>query len=112
MEKDKQIYKLLAQKDGVTITANTSNAVTFDEAKEIAINSVLGGVDKAVSFEPVVVLPVTTQERWEDGYINFCPRCGQNVQDFELEQFGEIDCHNCGAVSEVQILNVLDSEDY
>lgn len=100
---EKYMYRIIAQKTGITITAETSNDVTFDEAKTIGIADVLGGVDKLVNFEPFVVLPITTKERWDEGTINFCPRCGKNLGDYGLETYGNFDCDSCGASMEVQI---------
>lgn len=110
-KEEKQLYKIIAQKEGITITATTSEDVTFDEAKNIAITSVLGGVDKLIEFEPMVLIPITTKERWEYGTINFCPRCGTSLQDEELERYADVYCHECNASMEIQIFDVGDDDE-
>jgi hypothetical protein len=100
---EKMMYRIIAQKKGITITAETSNDVDFEEAKNIGFAEVLNGVDKAVQFEPFVVLPVTTKERWEEKTINFCPRCGANLKDYELEQYANFDCYECDTSMDVHI---------
>lgn len=107
-KEEKYIHRIIAQKEGITITAETSNDVTYDEAKQTAIAEVLGGVDKVVGFQPFVVIPLTTKERWEDKTINFCPRCGTNISDQELEQYATFDCFNCDTSIDVQIHNWLE----
>ena len=104
MKKDKKVvYRILGQRDGVTMTAETSNELTFDEAKEVAIDGLFGGVNNLIGLQPFVLMPITTKERWSEGSINFCPRCGTNVTDYELEQFGSFECHTCNAQVGVQI---------
>ncbi|MBX9972528.1 hypothetical protein [Cytobacillus firmus] len=100
---DKMLHRIIAQKKGITITAETKNDVTLEDAKEIAIYEVLGGVDEILKFEPMVVLPITTKERWEEGTINFCPRWGTNLQEYDLQQYANFDCDSCSASMEVQI---------
>lgn len=102
-KEENQMYRILAQKEGITITAETSNNVTFEEAKKTAIAEVLGGIDKVVNFQPFVVLPISTKERWENHSINFCPRCGTNIQDHELENTDFFDCYECNASIHVHI---------
>ncbi|WP_096199494.1 transposase [Bacillus sp. FJAT-45350] len=105
---EKYIHRIIAQKEGITITAETSNEVTFEEAKNTAIAEVLGGVDKVVSFQPFVVIPLTTKERWDDKTINFCPRCGSNLKDYELEQAASFECLECDTSMDVHIHNWLE----
>lgn len=99
---EKMIYRIIAQKEGITITAETKE-MTFEDAKKTAIAEVLVGVDKSLEFNPFVALPVTTQERWEAGYINFCPRCGANISEYELEEYANMDCFTCDASLDIQI---------
>lgn len=68
MRKDEKVlHRIIAQKKGITLTAETKEDTTFDEAKEIAVNEVLGGVDKLVNFEPIVVLPIADYNKREMG---------------------------------------------
>ena len=108
-KEEKQIYKILAQKDGVTLTANT-HEVTYDEAQKIA-NKFISEIHKDITFEPFVVLPVTTKERWDSGFINFCPRCGASLQDEELEQYADVYCHECDASMGIQVFDICDADD-
>lgn len=110
MTKDKQMYRVFAQKEGITITAETSES-TFEEVKETAVVNVLGGVDRMVEFQPYVIVPITTKERWKNGFINFCPRCGANVADQEHENYAFFDCFDCNSSMEVQIHHNEDDEE-
>jgi hypothetical protein len=103
--KEKQIYKIIAQNDGLTITVKTSCDITFEEAEKIAKNSVLVGAFKNEKFQPYVILPITTKERWDDRAINFCPRCGANISEYELRSFDFFDCYECDSSIQVQILH-------
>lgn len=106
---EKMIYRLLAQKEGITITAETKE-MTMEEAKATAIAEVLVNVDKTLDFQPFVALPVTTQERWDAGCINFCPRCGTNLSDYELDEYANTDCHSCDASLDIHV-QVYDSDE-
>lgn len=99
---EKLMYKIIAQKEGITITAET-NELTFDEAKKVAIAEVLLETDKAVSYQPFVLLPMTTNERWNERCINFCPRCGANLHEQELGNSEFFDCYDCDSSIEVTI---------
>jgi hypothetical protein len=102
---EKMMYRIIAQKEGITITAETSNDVTFEEAKNTAVVDVLSGVDKVVNFQPFVAIPITTKERWEDKTINFCPRCGANLKDYDLEQSANFECYECDTSMDIHIHN-------
>lgn len=102
-KEEKKMYKIIAQKEGITITAETNGDITFEEAKKTAITEVLNGADRAVTFQPYVVLPITTKERWDNHSINFCPRCGANIQDHELENSDFFDCYECDSTVEIHI---------
>ena len=101
-KEEKSIYRIIAQKEGITIKAETSRDVTFEEAKRTAVE-VIGGGDEAVNFQPFIAIPITTKERWEDKSINFCPRCGSNLKDYELEQSASFDCYECDTSMDVNI---------
>lgn len=103
MNEEKKLHRIIAQKEGITITATTSHDMTIKEVEESAVASVLGGVDEQVNFKHFIVLPITTEERWNEGAINFCPRCGSNISDFGLDNYTHSDCHDCGASFHVQI---------
>ncbi|MEK5394100.1 hypothetical protein NSQ59_27750 [Margalitia sp. FSL K6-0131] len=107
-KEEKMIYRIVAHKEGITITAETQNDVTFDEAKKIAITDVLGMTNKTIQYEPFVVLPVTTKERWEAKTINFCPRCGANLKDYELEESANFECYECDTSMDIHIHNWME----
>lgn len=106
MTKTKQIYRIIGQDGGVTIAAHTAHDVTKEEAADIAKNELF----KAKQI-PFVILPLTTEDRWQDGSINFCPRCGENISDFGMDDFGSSDCFHCDASFDVSIrLPEVDTE--
>ena len=107
---EKQIYRIIAQKGGITVTAETSHEMTMEDATKTAIADVLGGVDKAINFQPYVALPITTEERWKAGYINFCPRCGANITDYELYEHADTDCFECDANLNISV-NVYNADE-
>ena len=100
---EKQIYRIIAQKEGITITAETLGEMTMEEATKTAIADVLGGIDKAVKFQPFIAVPITTEERWKAGYINFCPRCGANISDYDLYENADTDCFECDASLDIHV---------
>ncbi len=100
---EKKLYRVIAQKEGITITAEMSREMTMKEAVDAATTEVIGGVHKIVDFQPCVAVPITTQERWDEGYINFCPRCGANISEYELYEFAETECHECDASINIRI---------
>ena len=104
----KMLYRIIGQKAGVTITAETKNDLTFEEAKGIATNEVLGKIEE---LQPFVVLPITTQERWHNHSINFCPRCGANLKDDDLENSDFFNCFECNSSVEVHIHHFENEEE-
>lgn len=102
-EEEKMIYRIVAQREHMTITADTVEELTMDEAEKTAIANVLGGVNALVGLKPFVALPITTKERWDAGKMNFCPRCGTNLSDCDLEETAYTDCSNCDVSLEVHI---------
>lgn len=103
MTEEKQVYRIIAQKEGITITAETSCDMTYQEAKETALAHVLTATDKEMKYEPFIALPLTTKERWDQKFINFCPVCGKNFEDDDLEHHAYQDCFNCGVTLEIHV---------
>lgn len=97
MKETKMLYRIIGQKDGITVTAETNVEVTREEAKEIGKKEVLS------PDMPFVTLPLTTKERWDNGAINFCPRCGNSIQDFGLDESASFDCFECDASLHVNV---------
>jgi protein-arginine kinase activator protein McsA len=110
MSEEKMIYRIKAQSKGhtVTITAETSKEVTQEEAIKIAKTSVLVGTN--LDYAPFLVEPLCTEEQWEEGHINFCPRCGKNIADMDLGTMGLFECMECGAYVDVNIMEVQEDE--
>jgi len=79
--------------------------VTHEEAREIAKSDVFGITEKMDGYDPFVITPITTKERYNLKTINFCPRCGANLHDCELEQSENFDCPECEASMEVTIFS-------
>ena len=100
MSEEKELYRILAQRDGLTITVEMREEHTFDELKERVLCEEIFNVtlDKC---QPFVIQPLTTKERWEEQCINFCPRCGVNITTYEIEQNGEFECHSCDTHVEI-----------
>lgn len=92
------LYRIIAQREGLTITAETKE-ISFKEAKKAALSH----VQHPEQFQPYVLMPLTTQERWDSGYINFCPRCGANIADYDLEENTFSDCYECDATLNINI---------
>ena len=112
MKEVKSFYRILAQTDTITITAQTSKELSEKEAKEAAEKEVLLHPDKEV-YHRVVAIPLCTKEQWKGGNVNFCPRCGERLtepdeDDVTSEYYGE--CYGCGAQLEINI-RVHEDED-
>lgn len=97
---EKFLYKIHAQTDSISITATTDIEMTAAEAAESAVKDVLSENSKYHSF---VALPITTQERWENGSINYCPRCGTNISEYGLHENARTDCQECDASLDINI---------
>lgn len=106
-----QIYRIIAQREGITVTADTSGDVSKAEAKEIAVKEVLMGADKVPSYQHFITLPITTQDRWDQGFINFCPRCGANISDHQHENYANFECHECDASIRARVFNFGEEDD-
>lgn len=96
-KEEKMIYVLMAQTDEVTVTAQTKKAVTIEEAQK-DIHIVTGNY----MTNKYIILPIASQESWERGYINFCPRCGRR-QEFIEKSYSFFECHDCNAEIECNI---------
>lgn len=106
---EKQMYRIYAQKEGLTAKFDT-NETTVKEIKETVVDIVLGDPEKSKEYQRYVVLPITTKERWEEGCINFCPRCGANISDYSLGNFAITDCFECDANIDVYVKVYDDNE--
>lgn len=99
-DEEKKMYRAIAQKNGITITADTGKDMTEEEARKACILEILK--DK-VDFEPFIVFPLTTKERWENRCINFCPRCGTNIAEYELGSHAQVECYECDTYMDILI---------
>lgn len=102
---EKMIYKVMAQKDGYTITAQTEQ-LKFDDAIQAA--TLL--ISRETDLRPFVLIPVSTKKRWQEGTINFCPRCGANLKDYELDTYADFECSSCDASVKVTVMGVSDDD--
>jgi predicted Zn-dependent protease len=105
---EKLLYRIIAQKKHITITAQTEVEMTEEEARKTVMEEIMDGVHKEVDLEPCVVLPITTKERWDRKCINFCPRCGANLHDYELEQSENFECFECETSMKIHIYSYDD----
>lgn len=96
MTNEKQLYRIYAQKEGITMIGHTDE-ITQEEITKAATNLLMTALDEKLDMQPFVVLPITTKERFDTGCINFCPRCGNNIAEYELEQNEDFDCFHCEA---------------
>lgn len=111
----KQLYRIIAQTDGITITAETSKELTETEAREEAIKHVLLPTG---NYNNHVLQPIGSLNGWKYGHINFCPRCGKNISE-EMGDSSEIvnnmqefECPECEAEVYVEIKRTVEeSED-
>lgn len=95
-------YRTIAQsKDGLTITAHTKVASTLEQA-EADVEKYVLPKNLQGNLKSYVTLPVATEESWNEGHINFCPRCGTRLEYIEDANFcGE--CDECHAEIEVYV---------
>ncbi|HLI46805.1 MAG TPA: zf-TFIIB domain-containing protein [Geobacterales bacterium] len=107
---EKMMYRIIAQtkesNHGLTLTGATGD-VTYDQAIKVAQFLLSQPMDAYTNF---VVQPITTKERWKAGTINYCPRCGANLHDYELSESEYFDCYECNSSLEINI-SVFDSDD-
>lgn len=95
------IYRTFAQTESITITAETKGAVTMARA-EIDVEDHVLPKHIQSDLKPWVTLPIATQESWDRGYVNFCPRCGKRIEDTDDNNWLG-DCFECGAELDIQI---------
>lgn len=97
------IYRIISQVEGLTIEVQTTPLPSKKEAVAIGIGEIERVGLQTNAVQPCVALPITTQERWDSLCINFCPRCGSNITDYELESIGDFECFECNANLHINI---------
>ena len=105
MKEVKSLYRILAQTETATANATTSIELTEKEAREVGEKEVLVYFDKNI-YQRFVAIPLCTKHQWEDGNVNFCPRCGERLTELtddhaDNEYYGE--CPQCEAQLEISI---------
>ncbi len=114
MSNAKLLYRIIAQTNELTITAETSKELTAEEAREEAIKHVLipGG-----NYNNHILQPIGTLNGWKYGHINFCPRCGKNISE-EMGDSSEIvnnvqefECPECEAEVFVEIIRTVEERE-
>lgn len=104
-KEQKLIYRIIAQTDTITITAQTSKAVTEEAAyKDVPL------VTANNTVERFIVFPVATQESWDNGHINFCPRCGTR-QEYIQDNYSRFECSECNAEVDCNITTYDEVQD-
>ncbi|QST02498.1 zf-TFIIB domain-containing protein (plasmid) [Pontibacillus sp. ALD_SL1] len=101
--KDTMLHRMFAQNGGITISAQTKEELTFGEAKKMAESELFPENVDPSGFQPFVVLPLATKERWENRSINFCPRCGSSLKDYELDSSASFTCYECDTSMSIAI---------
>ncbi len=105
MKEVKSIYRILAQTETVTMNATTSKELTEKEAREVGEKEVLAYHDKTI-YQRFVAIPLCTKHQWEDGNVNFCPRCGERLaelNDDHADNWFDGECPQCEAQLEINI---------
>lgn len=110
----KQLYRIIAQTNELTITAETSKELTADEAREEAIKHVLSPTGK---YNNHILQPIGTLNGWKHGHINFCPRCGKNISEEMgdssdmVNNMQEFECPECEADIYVHIKRTVEERE-
>ncbi|MGV3139428.1 hypothetical protein ACEF06_23730 [Brevibacillus agri] len=86
------VYRISSHIGGVIQTIRT-NPVTWEQAEAIAIKH----VPKLDETRHYVIQEICTADEWEEGAVNFCPRCGSKPF---VDRFGDFDC-DCGATGNI-----------
>lgn len=110
-----KLFRVLAQTNSITITAETSKNMTANEAKEVVWKDILAPKG---NYQPFVLLPICTEKQWKYGQINFCPRCGINIcervggdnHEGVTEQL-EFNCPECNAYMYVHIISTSEEKE-
>lgn len=115
----KKLYRIIAQTDEMTISADTSKEMSDKEAIEIAEQEILSPTG---SYRNFIIQPLGTLHGWKYGHINFCPRCGKYIGDemgdstAVANNYQEFDCPECEAEVSVEIISTKeekeDQDDY
>lgn len=114
MDNDKQLYRIIAQTNEITVSADTTAEMTAAEARKAAEDSVLSPTG---NYRNYILQPMGTLNGWKYGHINFCPRCGKNIskemgdsRDI-VTDWQEFECPECEAEVLVHIIRTRE-EDY
>lgn len=110
-----KLFRILAQTESMTITAETSRNMTSKEAEAAAREDVILPTGK---YNPFVIIPICTEFQWKYGQINFCPRCGKNICEHVGSDYHEgvtesllFECPECEAEVFVNISNTPEQHD-
>jgi hypothetical protein len=96
-----RVYRIKAQTDIATMVGLTRKAVTFAEAEAEA------QMFCSMPTKPYVIEEICSEEDWDLGSINFCPRCGHKLEAPIENSAGfpeVVKCGECYATSEVSIV--------
>jgi hypothetical protein len=100
---EKLLYKIIAQTEGITITAQINEDMTEDEVIKAAEEHTLHKATmEAGKYRNFIVLPVCTREQRNNGNINYCPRCGHKMEDMD-ENYYQGECWECNATLDIHI---------
>lgn len=102
-EEEKLLFRAIAQKEHITITADINQDMTYDEARAEFTKEIFRDGASLTDVKPFYLQPINTKEKYDAGAISFCPRCGTSVRDQDLESSGYFDCFNCNTSIHVNI---------
>lgn len=110
-----KLYRIVAQTESITISAEISSDMTSDKARATANEYIMAPNGK---YQPFILLPICTKFQWDNGQINFCPRCGKNIcesvggdcHEAVTEQL-KFECPECNANISVHILSTSEQNE-
>jgi hypothetical protein len=105
---DKFLYRVTAQSktDDLTQQVNFFRGLTYEEVKEFARNEDLFEGPMEEHYQNFVIEPICTEAEWQEGVINFCPRCGQNIAFMKIGRGDIFKCSHCQATVNCNIVAV------
>lgn len=105
---DKVMYRILAQTEGIHVSADLMGDNDFEKAKQIALEKVIIAPEYYLHF---VLQEIGTANGWKYGHINFCPRCGYNIHKAMgdsktiVNNAEDFECPECEAYVSVHIIS-------
>lgn len=101
----RKLYRILAQTtsestEGIMTIVASSRVHTQEQAQAIGRFILTGDTLRTEDYSPVIVEEIASEEDWERGACNYCPRCGKSVS---MEPSDSFECYHCYAYVHVDI---------